>query len=85
MSVSYQVQFGPRAQETLKSMETKQSYLIMSWIKKKLVNCEDPKQYGKELDYDSPNEWIYKVGDYRLITNIDAEVITILALQTGHQ
>lgn len=81
MSSNYQVHFGKRAEKKLKKMDKHQSHLIMSWIKKNLVNTSDPRQFGKEL----VGEWRYRIGDYRLLANIDDETITILILELGHR
>ena len=85
MSSGYQVEFEKGAQKTLKKMDKHQSLLIMGWIKKNLVNCTDPRQYGKGLVANRLGEWRYRIGDYRLIADINDETITILMLEIGHR
>ena len=85
MSLGYQVEFEKGAQKTLKKMDKHQSLLIMGWIKKNLVNCTDPRQHGKGLVANRSGEWRYKIGDYRLIVDINDEIVTILILEIGHR
>ncbi|MDZ7836286.1 MAG: type II toxin-antitoxin system RelE/ParE family toxin [Alkalibacterium sp.] len=85
MSTGYQVEFEKGAQKTLKKMDKHQSLLIMGWIKKNLVNCTDPRQHGKGLVVNRSGEWRYRIGDYRLIADINDETVTILMLEIGHR
>lgn len=44
------MEFEKGAQKSLKKMDQHQSHLTMGLIQKKLVNCTDPRQHGKELE-----------------------------------
>lgn len=85
MSSGYQVEFEKGAQKALKKMDKYQSLLIMGWIQKNLVNCTDPRQHGKGLTVNRSGEWRYRLGDYRLIADINDETVTILMLEIGHR
>lgn len=66
-------------------MDKNDSRIIMAWISKNLVNCEDPYVHGKSLEGNLKGKWRYRVGDYRLICNIDDEKVVILILVIGHR
>lgn len=85
MNSGYQVEFERGAQKALKKMDEHQSHLIMGWIQKNLVNCTDPRQHGKGLVANRSGEWRYRIGDYRLIADINDETVTILMLEIGHR
>ncbi|GAB2497452.1 type II toxin-antitoxin system RelE/ParE family toxin [Alkalibacterium psychrotolerans] len=85
MAKNYEVRFAKQAQKKLKKMDKHQSLLIMSWINKNLVNTNDPRQFGKGLVGNHSGEWRYRIGDYRLIADINDETITILILEIGHR
>lgn len=85
MSSRYQVEFEKGAQKALKKMDKYQALLIMGWIQKNLVNCTDPRQHGKGLTANWSGEWRYRIGDYRLIADINDETVTILMLEIGHR
>lgn len=84
MSV-YKVRFEKRAQKTLKKMDPYQRKIILAWIKKNLVDAQDPRQHGKTLSSNHSGKWSYRIGDYRLISNIDDDKVTILVLEVGHR
>jgi mRNA interferase RelE/StbE len=81
----YEVRFEKRAQKTLKKLDPSQARLIMAWIKKNLVGTTNPRIHGKGLTADKSGAWRYRIGDYRLIADIDDENIIILILEIGHR
>ena len=53
--------------------------MIYDWIGKHLEGCEDPRAHGKGLTSNLSGKWRYRVGDYRLIADIeDARVIILM-------
>lgn len=85
MSKQYKVRLEKSAQKNLKKMDKNDSKIIMAWISKNLVNCEDPYIHGKSLQGNLKGKWRYRVGNYRLICNIDDEKVVILILEAGHR
>ena len=58
---------------------------IISWIKKHLMNCENPRTFGKGLTYNSSGYWRYRIGNYRLICEIEDEELIIIAVSIAHR
>lgn len=58
---------------------------IKHWIDNHLVNTDDPKAFGKPLVGDSKGYWRYRIGDYRLITEIDGNKLIIVMINIGHR
>ena len=85
MSKKYEVRLEKSAQKNLKKMDKNDSKIIMSWISKNLVNCEDPYIHGKSLQGNLKGKWRYRVGNYRLICNISDKKLVILILEAGHR
>lgn len=81
----YNVEFTKDMLKTLKKMDKHQATIIMAWIKKNLVEGEDPRAYGKALVANHAGKWRYRIGDYRLLAHIDDEKIVILLLDVGHR
>jgi len=46
---------------------------------------DDPRLLGKALTGALSDRWSYRVGDYRLICDIQDDVITVLVLTIGHR
>ena len=83
--MKYKVIFSDRAMKQLEKLDNYTKVLIMRWIEKNLVDCENPRVYGKSLTGDRKGQWRYRIGNYRLICEINDKKITILVLEVGHR
>lgn len=81
----YKVEYTERAIKELRKLDKYTRQMLYSWIDKNLVNCENPKLHGKPLTANSKGQWRYRVGDYRIIAEIQDDRIVILILTVGHR
>ena len=81
----YKVRLTERAKKDLKKLDRQTAALILGWVKKNLENCENPRRHGKGLTANRSGQWRYRVGDYRLLAEIEDDIITILILNVGHR
>ena len=83
--MSYQVEVTPRFEKEFKKLDRYTQRILKSWIQKNLVGCENPREHGKGLTANLSGLWRYRIGDYRLICNIQDNELVILALTVGHR
>lgn len=83
--MTYRVRFTEAAGKALKKLDKSTAVLIMAWIKKNLEGCSNPRQHGKGLTANPRRQWFYRVGDYRLLAEIQEDEIIILILNIGHR
>ena len=83
--MKYRVEFTEKSLRQLKKMDKHTASLILGWIRKNLEGCENPRQHGKGLTADKSGQWRYRVGDYRLLAEIEDDRIVILILSVGHR
>lgn len=81
--MSYRIQYDDTAIKQLKKIDKSQREIILKWIKKNLDNIENPRIRGKPLKGELNNYWRYRVGKYRVITEIDDKNITIIVISIG--
>lgn len=81
----YKVEFSKRALKDFKKFDKQIFLLLTNWIEKNLVNCENPRQHGKGLTANFSGMWRYRVGNYRIIANINEDTVTILSVTAGHR
>ena len=86
----YSVEYTTQAVNALKKLDSQTRRLILAWIEKNLVGCENsccenPRIHGKGLTSNHSSEWRYRVGDYRIIADISEEKVIILVLRIGHR
>ena len=81
----YKVEFTEHALKDLKKLDKQTAALILGWIRKNLDGCENPRQHGKGLTSNRSGQWRYRIGDYRILAEIQDNVVTILILNVGHR
>lgn len=83
--MTFEVELTEQAIKELKKMDKHDAALITGWIRKNLQGCSNPRQHGKGLTANHSGEWRYRVGNYRLIAQIQDEKVIILILNIGHR
>ena len=81
----YKVEYTERAIKNLRKLDKYTRNLIIAWIDKNLVDCENPRIHGKGSVQNKSGQWRYRIGDYRLICEIKENEIVILVLEIGHR
>ena len=81
--MSYSVLLTQKAKKQLSKLDKYTSKLIVSWLKKNLDGCENPRIHGKALVANKAGQWRYRVGDYRILAEIKDDEVIILELQIG--
>lgn len=81
----YKVVFTSEAKKQLKKLDKGIAKLILAWIRKNLEGCDNPRVHGKGMSANRAGQWRYRVGDYRLIAEIEDQKIVILIVNVGHR
>jgi mRNA interferase RelE/StbE len=83
--MTYKVEYTKTALRQLKKMDKKIASFIIAYIEDKLVDCENPRLYGKALKGNLNNKWRYRVGDYRILAKIVDAKVVIVVVEVGHR
>jgi len=83
--MSYTVLYTKETYKQLKKLDKYTSRFVLAWILKNLDGCSDPRQHGKPLKANHSGLWRYRIGDYRLLAEIDDDKIVIMMIAIGHR
>lgn len=81
----YSVETTARFDKEFRKLDRYTQRMIKGWIDKNLIDTDDPRSHGKGLTANRSGQWRYRIGDYRLICQIDDGKLVILALSVGHR
>lgn len=81
----YNLKYEAKAVRQIKKMDPASRRLIKSWIEKNLLNTDNPRLHGKGLKGNLSNYWRYRVGDYRILAEINDSEIVIIIVEIGHR
>lgn len=74
-----------RAKKQLEQMGHYQARLLLDWMQARLDGIENPRAFGKALTGTKHGFWRYRAGNYRIICDIQDELLVILAISIGHR
>ncbi|MDO4619036.1 MAG: type II toxin-antitoxin system RelE/ParE family toxin [Lachnospiraceae bacterium] len=81
----YSVATTDRFDKEFKKLDRYTQRMIKAWIEKNLIGCENPRIHGKGLTANRSGQWRYRIGDYRLLCEIEDDRLIIVALTVGHR
>ena len=83
--MSYQIRTTERFDREFSKLDKYTQRMIKAWINKNLVDCDNPRARGKGLTANRSGQWRYRIGDYRLICEINDGALIVLALTVGNR
>jgi mRNA interferase RelE/StbE len=66
-------------------MEPNIRKLILAWIDKNLEGTDNPRLFGEPLQGNRSDQWRYRIGDYRVLAEIDDSTVTVLVIKVGNR
>lgn len=76
---------GKNARKELRKLDPHQALLITQWLYTNIDGIDDPYSKGKGLTADKSGLWRYRVGNYRIICDINDNEFVVLAVAVGHR
>ena len=83
--MSYRIETTAKFDREFKKLDRYTQKMIKAWIEKYLIDCDDPRAHGKGLTANRSGQWRYRIGDYRMICQIEDSKLIILTLTIGHR
>jgi mRNA interferase RelE/StbE len=83
--LAWTIEITRSAEKQIKKLDRVAQTSILRFLRERLKPADNPRQWGKPLQGDRGGLWRYRVGDYRLICEIQDKKITLLVLQVGHR
>lgn len=83
--MTWQLRYSDKALKQLRKMDATQRAIILKWLDKHIDGCADPRAHGKGLTADRAGEWRYRIGDYRVLCDIQDDCLVVLAFNIDHR
>ena len=83
--MAWTIEITRTAEKQIKKLGRGGQESIVRFLRDRLKPADNPRQWGKPLHGDKGGLWRYRVGDHRLICDIQDEKITVLVLRVGHR
>ena len=83
--MAWQIEFDPAAAKELRKLDRPVQQRLLGFLRLRVAPLEDPRSIGEALAGERLGAfWKYRVGDWRLICDIQDERIVVRVLRLGH-
>ncbi len=82
--MKWTIEYTDDAQKTFLKLDRLIREQIIKYLKN-LSSLQNPRLLGEKLKGNLSEFWKYRVGDYRLICNIQDEKLLVLIVKIGHR
>lgn len=79
------VEFENSARKEFKKLDFQAQKKILRFLRERITTDEDPRRFGEPLKGNWTNFWKYRIGDYRVICNIQDERMLVLVVRVRHR
>lgn len=81
----WRIEFDDAAAKDLRNLDPPQAKAIVHYLRTRVLTAPDPRQYGRPLRGDKSGLWRYRVGDFRIICQIQDSVLVVLVVTIAHR
>ena len=83
--MAWKIEVTETAKKQLSKLDHQVQAEIVTYLRERIQTDEDPRRFGAPLRKELASRWKYRVGDYRIICEIQADTILVLVLMVGHR
>lgn len=84
--MAWRIEFDERAKKELAALDKPVVRRIVGFLRQRVAELDDPRSLGEALKGARLGRyWKYRVGDWRIICEIQDRIITVQVLRIGHR
>ena len=83
--MAWTIEFDPGAVRDLRHLDRQHQRRIMAFLRNRIEPLDNPRSVGAALTGPFRQLWKYRVGDFRIICDIQDQQIKILVVRIGHR
>ncbi len=83
--MAWTIEYAETARKQLRKLDKTTARRIVEFMDTRVATGENPRKVGKALRGSLGDLWRYRVGDFRVLCDIQDGVLTVLVLQIGNR
>ncbi len=83
--MTWTVEWDDKARRELRKLDKNIQKQILQYFRNRIICDEDPRRFGKSLKHELKGLWLYRIGDYRAICQIQDKKLIVLVLAVNHR
>ena len=84
--MAWAIEYGKDAEKEIAKLDRQIAQRILKFMGKRVAKLENPRSIGEALTGSTPgNYWKYRVGDYRIIAEIQDAKLIVQVVRVGNR
>lgn len=83
--MAWRIEVTPAAAKELRKLDRQVARRIGAYLEDLVTTCGDPRQRGKGLAANWAGLWRYRVGDHRVICQLEDDRLLVLVVRIAHR
>ncbi len=83
--MAWEIEFDSAADRDLSKIDSHHKRRILLYLRNKIATDGDPCRFGDPLSRNLKGLWKYRIGNYRVICEIQEKKVVVLVLRIGHR
>lgn len=83
--MAWTIEYSNRAEAQLQRLDRQTSERIAAYMRERVAASDNPREQGKALHGPLAGLWSYRVGNYRVVCDIQDNVLRILVVRVGRR
>jgi len=83
--LAWTIEYAETAVKQLRKLDRAVARRIADYLDRRIASGADPRSAGKALRGPLGDLWAYRLGDYRILCDIQDDAVRVLVLQIGNR
>ena len=84
--MAWRIELSALGQKSIRQLDTQNRQRVLQFLSERVAVLDDPRSLGEALKGSKlGNFWKYRVGDYRIIADIQDGAVCILVVRVGNR
>ena len=84
--MAWRIEIGDKARKDLAALDKVVAKRITAFLRERVTQLDDPRSIGEALKGSKLGDfWKYRVGNYRIVANIEDGALRILVVRIGNR
>ena len=84
--MSWSIEFEKEAEKELRKLDRQAALRIVKFLRQRVALLDNPRSLGQALVGSTLGDyWKYRVGDYRIIVDLQDDVLVVYVIQVGNR
>ena len=83
--MAWTIDYSSDARRTLRKLDRQNAKRIVDFLDYRVAESDSPRSLGESLSGPLSGYWKYRVGDFRLICDIQDGKLVVLVVEIGHR